>query len=277
MIPRPVTWLLVVLSALLVPLGIVSAWTATILDDTDAYVEAVEPLAQDAEVTTVLADELSTAALRAIGAPANGRPQVQTHVRAAAAAAVTSQQFPQVWSTANRVVHREAVKLLSGETLPSGATIEIDLRTLADEVMQELSTRGVRVDLSGTDLTVQLAASEELEQARTWWQVVQTAGYWLPLAAGVLIVITLATARRRLATLGHLAAGVALTLLLTRLALAIAGQVVNERVNEPGGAIWETVTQSLADSLLLGAVIAAVVLAVRVAIGLGRGAARRDR
>lgn len=270
------TWLLVALCSLLVPLGVVSAWTATILDDTDAYVEAVEPLATDSDVTTVVAEELTAAALRAIGSPANTRPVVQTHVRAAAAAALTSREFPKVWTTANRVAHREAVKLLSGETLPPGANVEIDLAPLASQVSQQLADRGVRVNLSGTDLTVELAATKELEKARTGWRIVQAAGYWVPIAAGLLLVITLLTARQRLATLGHVAVGVALTLLVTRAGLAVAGDVLRDETNEPGGVIWETVTQSLAETLLIGIVIAAVALAIRIAIGMGRGVARRE-
>lgn len=270
------TWLFVVLCSVLVPLGVVSAWTATILDDTDTYVETVEPLATDSDVTTVVAEELSAAALRAIGAPANTRPEVQTHVRAAAAAAITSRQFPKVWATANRVVHREAVKLLSGETLPPGATVQINLAPMATQVSQELADRGVRVNLSNTDLSVELAATDELEKARTGWRIVQAAGYWVPIAAGLLLVITLLTARQRLATLGHLAVGVALMLLVTRAGLAVAGNVVHEEVNDPGGVIWETVTKSLGETLVIGIVISAVILAIRIAIGMGRGVARRD-
>lgn len=276
MIPRPVTWLLVVLCSVLVPLGVVSAWSATMLDDTDAYVDAVEPLATDADVTTTMASGLTEAALRALGSPANGRPAVQTQVRAAAARAVTGPEFPTVWVEANRVVHREGVKLLSGETLPSGQAIEVDLAPLAAQVTRELAGHGVRIDLSTADLTVQLAAPAELEQARAAWQVVQAAGYWLPIVAGVLLLVTLVTARDKVATLGHLAVGIALTLALTRLGLSVGTSLVHDEVNDAGGAVWDAVMKGLGETLVVGIVVALVALAVRVAIGLGRGVRNRE-
>jgi len=271
-----VTWLLVVLCSVLVPLGVVSAWSATMLDDTDAYVDAVEPLATDADVTTTMASGLTEAALRALGSPANGRPAVQTQVRAAAARAVTGPEFPTVWVEANRVVHREGVKLLSGETLPSGQVIEVDLAPLAAQVTRELARHGVRIDLSTADLTVQLAAPAELEKARTAWQVVQAAGYWLPIVAGVLLLVTLVTARDKVATLGHLAVGIALTLALSRLGLSVGTSLVHDELNDAGGAVWDAVMKGLGETLVVGIVVALVALAVRVAIGLGRGVRNRE-
>ncbi|WP_235738530.1 hypothetical protein [Nocardioides alcanivorans] len=270
MITRPLAWLFVIICSVLVPLGVVSSWAATMLDDTDTYVDTVEPLATDAAVTTTMASELSDAALRAIGAPGNNRPQVQQQVRAAAAAAIASPEFPTVWREANRVVHREAVKLLSGDTLPAGETIEIDLSPLASQLTQQLANRGLRVDLSGADLTAQLAAPEELEEARTGWRATQAAGYWLPIGAVVLIVFTLVIAPGRLATVGHLAAGIALTLVMTRAALSVATSVVHDNMNDAGAAIWDAITDSLGDTLVIGIIVALVVLAVRIAIGLGR-------
>ncbi len=269
MIPRLVTWLLVLVCALLVPLGIVSAWAATMLDDTDAYVETVEPIATDNAVTTTMAAGLSRAALQAVGAPLNTRAEIQAQVRQAAARAVTGPEFPAVWREANRVLHREVVKLLSGDTLPPGQTVQIDLAPLAAQLTGELAKQGVTVDLSTADLTVQMVAPKELEQARTAWQLLETAGYWLPIVAFVLIVITLATARRRLATVGQLAGAVAVTLGISLIALSVAGSLVRDEVNDAGGAIWDALVAGLRSTLIIGLVAALVALAVRIAVGLG--------
>lgn len=275
-IPRPLTWLLVVVCAVLVPLGVVSAWTATMLSDTDKYVETVGPLADDPEVTAALAEELNSQALHAIGPPANQRGKVQSQVRVATARAVLGPEFPTVWREANRVVHEQLVDLLSNKTLPTGEVVEIDLSPLAEQISAELEERNLRADLSGADLTVEVTAPEELEQARTAWQVVQAAGYWLPIVAGVLLVVTMVTARRKLATLGHLAIAVGLTLVLTRIGLWAATSVAHDKLNDTVEPLWDTVTGSLADTLVVAIVVAVVALAVRIAIGLGRGVTRRE-
>ncbi len=65
-LPGPISFLVALLACLLLPLALVSSWTATTVSDTDAYVETVTPLASDPVVLKVVRRELNTVAIRAM-------------------------------------------------------------------------------------------------------------------------------------------------------------------------------------------------------------------
>ncbi|MFS3127385.1 hypothetical protein ACLM5J_03165 [Nocardioides sp. Bht2] len=271
MIPRPATWLLSVLTCLLLPVALTSAWFSAVVTDTDRYVETVAPLADDPTVTTAAATRLTAATLLAIGSPAAQRPEVRTGVRRAVAEVVGSSQFPPVWKSANKIAHQELVRIMDGDRIVAGDRMRIDLAPLADSVTAALLREGVnqRLDLSNRDLTVEVAGTEELEQAQTAWRALGVAGFWLPVAWGLLAIITLVTARRRLATLGGLAIGSLLALTVLWAAVAVGRQVVADNSDEIAVTVWDVVTSSLEQTILISAAVAATVLLARVAVGLG--------
>lgn len=273
MLPRPVTWLLALLAAVVLPLAVLSAWTAAMVEDTDTWVEDVAPLAEDPVVTEQVASRLAAASLAALGSPYADRPRVQVAVRQSVARVVGGPEFPPAWVAANRVLHRELVRVLSGDRLPAGEPLRIDLAPLAGKVVDGLRAEGVatQVDLSGRAMTVEVVATEELERARWAWRLVTTLGYWLPITWVALVALVLSTARRRLAALGELAAASLLGLGLLWVGLAAARTAVLEQAPPIAEPMWDTVTSSLLDTIQVGMVVAVVALALRVAIGLGRG------
>ncbi len=271
-IPRPLTWLLVLFATLLLPLAVLSAWTAAIVEDTDTYVDTVGPLADDPVVTEAVAARLTAASLAALGAPFNENTGVQVAVRRGVARVVGGPEFPPAWTTANRVLHQELVKILSSEYLPAGETVRIDLAPLADEVMTSLQSEGLpaRVNLSGRDLTIEIAPTDELEQARWAWAVTTTLGYWLPIIWGALVLLILVSARRKLAAVGEVAIGALVGLGLLWGALLVGRGIVLESSPEIADTLWDTVFSSLVSTIQIGLVAAVVVLVLRIAIGLGR-------
>ncbi|WP_423464904.1 GAP family protein [Promicromonospora sp. MS192] len=149
-VPRPVRHrgrstaavVLIVLGALLAPVGVVAAWAERTLTDTDRYVATVAPLAEDpavrsavsARMTSALMEQIDVGALldgvaegldeqglapRVAGAlpmleaPLTGG--VESFVRDAADRVVASDQFRDAWTQANRVAHQQLVAVMRGE------------------------------------------------------------------------------------------------------------------------------------------------------------------
>ncbi len=270
--PRPVTWLLVAFVSAVLPLAVLSAWTAAMVEDTDTWVETVGPLADQPEVTEQVASRLTAASLAAIGPPYADEPDVQVVVRRVVARVVGGPEFPPAWTEANRVLHREVVRVLSSRYLPDGETLRIDLAPLAADVIDGLKSEGVTapIDLSGRDLTVEVAPTEELEKARWGWNVVTTLGYWLPIAWAALVVLVLVSARRKVAALGELAIGALVALGLLWGGLLLARTAVLDSAPEIADTLWDAVFESLLTTIQIGLLASVVVFVLRVAIGLGR-------
>ncbi|CAM3321263.1 hypothetical protein NODU109028_11395 [Nocardioides dubius] len=279
MIPRPATWLLALVTCLVLPVAVAATWFNTVAKDTDRYVETVAPLADDPAVTTAAATRLTAATLLAIGPPLADRPAVRTSVRRAVASVVGSSQFPPVWSRANEVAHRQVVRIMDGDRIVAGSQMQVDLAPLADELTAALASEGLtsRIDLASRDLTIEVAGTEELQQAQSAWRLLGVAGFWLPVAWLLLVAITLVTARRRLSALGLLAVGSLLGLAALWAGLAVARELVADNSGELPVAVWDVVLEGLHQAILIGGAVAGVVLLLRVAIGLGLSRQRSQK
>src|SRR5688500_4108747 len=94
--------LLALLACLLLPLAVLSTWTATVVGDTDSYVDTVAPLAEDRDVQEAAAERMVDLVDRQISlGPA--RPTVKQ----ATLTVVEGPAFPPVWRAANRAAHRD--------------------------------------------------------------------------------------------------------------------------------------------------------------------------
>ncbi|MCY7397105.1 MAG: hypothetical protein LH468_13320 [Nocardioides sp.] len=102
------------LACLLLPLALVSAWASERVIDTDAYVAAVTPLADDPAVREAARELLldRAADVLSLGDLSDEEVLVARPVVARAVAAVVrGAEFRRVWVDANRVAHHEAVRL----------------------------------------------------------------------------------------------------------------------------------------------------------------------
>lgn len=284
-LPGALTVLLVLLASVLLPLALVSNWTATTLSDTDEYVATVRPLATDPAVLDAVRDELDAAAARALDrTPAAGQESGQ--IDEAIRRVTSDDRFEQAWAQGNRQLHQQALAVLEDDD-PRVSTrdgmVSIDLSGLLTTLQNRLDAEGLAtpVDLSNLDATVPVMKRSDLAQVRGVYHLVESLGFWLPLAWVAIVALVLLTARRRLATLGHLAIGALVTLAMLAMLLIVTRIVATEMSpdQELTEAIWDVVLAPLWTWLWIGAAVAAVVLVARIVAGvlLGRGPSARAR
>ncbi|MER6350043.1 hypothetical protein ACWC10_08120 [Streptomyces sp. NPDC001595] len=282
---------LIVLGCLLAPLGAVAAWTADIVGDTDRYVETVAPLARDQDVQRAAATRVTDAVMSRLDLPAllqevapADRPlvdkalgqlgdtledAVRSFVQDKAQAIVASDVFARIWTDANRRVHAAVDEALTGG---GGAirlkddAVTVDLAPLVEEVKQRLVDDGLsaasRIPTVHTDFTVFQA--EDIGRLKTWFRLLQLAGFWVPVLALLLIVggVLLATHRRRTLIVASLA--FAFATLMLGVAVTVARvmylDALPSGVSEPAAAsVYDILVRYLRTSVRTGVALGVVV------------------
>ncbi|MFF9196611.1 hypothetical protein ACF09L_15520 [Streptomyces sp. NPDC014779] len=240
--------LLIVVGCVLAPLGLVAAWAADQIGDTDRYVATVTPLASDPEVRAAVADRVTDVVMERIdldalleGVAPDQRPAlakalgklgdslegaVRSFVHDKAQDVVASDAFETVWTEANRAVHTSLERALTGSD--EGAvkieenTVSLDLGPVVDRVKERLVDSGLtvagRIPEVHTAFTV--VQADDIGKVRTLFDLLQKMGFWLPVLAVLLVVagVLLASHRRRTliaAALGFAAASLLLGIGLT--------------------------------------------------------------
>ncbi|MFI6426821.1 hypothetical protein [Promicromonospora sp. NPDC050880] len=260
--PRPVRHrgrstaavVLIVLGALLAPVGVVAAWAERTLTDTDRYVATVAPLAEDpavrsavsARMTSALMEQIDVGALldgvaegldeqglapRVAGAlpmleaPLTGG--VESFVRDAADRVVASDQFRDAWTQANRVAHQQLVAVMRGEggdVVQAGedGRLTIQLAGVIDLLKDRLVDRGFTLvaNLPTVSASFVVLESSQLVEVRNRYAQVVALGQWLPWVVLVLLGAGVVAAVHRLRTL--VVAGLALVAAMLVMALALA-------------------------------------------------------
>ncbi|MFJ3499445.1 MULTISPECIES: hypothetical protein [unclassified Streptomyces] len=285
---------LIVLGCVLAPLGIVAAWAADVVGDTDRYVETVAPLASDPAVQDAVADRATDALMTRIdlstllsGAAPEERPRlekalgglgdslegaVRSFVHEKAREVTGSDAFATVWTEANRKVHASVDKALTGSG--GGAvrleddTVTLDLAPVVEQVKQRLVDEGMgfaaRIPEIHTDFT--LVRSDDVGKVRNGVRLLQIAGDWLPVLVVLLVAggVLLARRSRRALVAGALAVAVTTGLLGIGLRVfrAFYLDALPAGVSpEAAGAVYDALTR-----LLHTMVRAAVALGVVVAL-----------
>ncbi|MBB6438215.1 hypothetical protein [Streptomyces candidus] len=244
--------LLLLLVALLVPVGVVAVWADREVEDTGRYVETMAPLADNPDVQRAVAERLTSETMKKIdlGPFQDGTERL---LGEAARSFTGTDAYRTAWNTVNRVTHdafRDALAAPRG----SGDTVSVDLAPVTEELKQQLAADGVplagSIPVVHTDIV--LVRTDQLDTWRTAHRFLAPAGRWLPplvLALAALAVL-LAVPGRRLHTLAF--AGLALTAgaLLLALALTITHDVALSHLTAETGApaaeaLYSTVTSPL--------------------------------
>ncbi|MFB6521634.1 hypothetical protein [Streptomyces sp. NPDC056401] len=267
--------LLIVLGCVLAPLGIVAAWAADEVGDTDRYVATVAPLASDPAVQDAVANRVTDAlmtridlasllsdaapeerpllekALGKLGDSLDGAVRSFVHDKARAVAA--SDAFATIWTEANRKIHASVDKALTGSG--GGAvrleddTVTLDLGPVVDLVKQRLVDEGMqaagRIPEIHTDFT--LVRSEEIGKVKTYVRLLQITGNWLPVLAVLLVAGGVLLSRRRRRALVAGALGVAVATGLLGIGLRVFRVVYLDALPagvspEAAGAVYDTLT-----------------------------------
>lgn len=287
--------LLVVVGCVLAPLGVVAAWTADTVGDTDRYVKTVAPLASDPDIRNAVANRVTSAVMDHLdltallsGAAPDQRPllekalgalggsledSVRAFVHDKAQAVAASRAFATIWKDANRRVHSTVEKALTGSgggavRLDDGA-VTLDVGPVVDQVKQRLVDEGMTVAGKIPELhtSITLLKSDDLDTYKTYFRILQLAGTWLPFVAVVLVAagVLLAARRRRALVTGAL--GVAAATALLGIALRVFRAVYLDAL--PAGvspaaaaAVYDALTRFLFTTVRM-----VVALGVVVALG----------
>ncbi|MFF2775114.1 hypothetical protein ACFVU3_09410 [Streptomyces sp. NPDC058052] len=296
---------LVFLGCLLVPLGLVAAWTADILGDTDRYVQTVTPLASDPDVQAAVANRVTGAVMEHVDLPAllegvapAERPLVEkalgklggslesalsSFVHDRAQDVVASPAFQTIWADANRAIHTSLDRALTGDE--DGAvkietdSVTIDLAPVIDRVKERLVDSGLTVASNipeiHTDFTV--LRSDDIGKAKTGFALLQTLGVWLPVIAVLCVAggVLLAVRKRRALVAGAL--GFAVAALVLGIALTVFRTVYLNALPASvspaaAGAVYDTLIRFLRTSVRVFAVIGVLVALVAWLSGPSRPA-----
>ncbi|MFF4030814.1 hypothetical protein ACFYZ2_13795 [Streptomyces sviceus] len=231
---------LIALACLLVPFGALAAWAAYGLADTDRYVTAMAPLAADPAVRDGVADAVADE----VGAPV--RPFVRSLTR--------TRDFGTAWDAGNRAVHQAVLRALREG---GHHEVTVDIAPIAARVEH-------RVPLPRTEVAVLPASG--LDRLRKGYDMLEVAGFWLPVTAAVLAAAGIAVAACRRRAVTATALGTALGGALLGLAVAVGRRLTLTDLPDPvrrpaAGAVYDALTGTLRTvSWLLVAVGLAVAL-----------------
>lgn len=273
---------LLVLLAVLVPLSALSAWVDLEIDDTDRYVAAVAPLADDSDVQNTVADLITDSAMKQIDVGPL-QSTVRDFLHQAVQSFTTTEAFRDAWTAANRTAHETVTDALDGK---SGESVTIDLAPVTEKVKRNLVENGVpfadQVPVQHTD--IQLVSADRADQLRQSFRWLRAASVWPAVGtlAFALLAIALAWVRggpgRRGQALAALAAtavtgtGFALGALALRGVIALARDRVLAEVpsSDTGAAaaVYDALTHSLHTTVWivfgLGLAVAVCAAAARI-------------
>lgn len=250
---RPVVvTLLVVVLAILTPLGVIARWAHDEIADTDRYVESVAPLASDPAVQAAVTDRITTeittrlqvqavtdeaiAALADRGLPPLASTSlsalsgpladaIEGFIRDQVAGLVGSDQFQTAWEEANREAHAQLVAVLTGKDTDlveiSNNAVSVNLATMIDTVKQRLIDRGFTLAerLPAVDARFTIFQSDDITRAQSAFRLLSAVNTLLPIVLLVLLGAAIAIARHRRRTLIAAMLAVAASMLLLGVAL----------------------------------------------------------
>ncbi len=203
--------ILIVLAGVLAPISTMGLWLRSQVTDTDKYVRTVQPLVSDpaiqnfvadrvtqrlfeeVDVQTAIQDALPERAAFLSGALTSG---LQTLVREATLRVVESDQFAQLWTSANRLAHEQMVAVLTGKSSNVISTkdgvVSLDLSGIANEVVSQLKSRGVdlfdSVNLQPGRFTVEIFQSDAITRVQLAFSAFNTVAVVLPFLTILLFI-----------------------------------------------------------------------------------------
>ena len=294
-----VAWILVVLASLLVPLSVFTVWTVHTVTSTDQYVATLAPLVRERVITEHVAVEATNKLFDAVNvqgriehalpskaaflaAPVTS--QLHGFVRRQVDAVLNSTWFHHLWDTINRRSHQAVVNVLTGKRTPARRAhkVIVDVTPVITKAVTALDQHGVTVfngvrhRLARADtLTLQLASSRQVSQARTLFSAATALGWEVPLVAGLVVVAAVAVAVDRRKALLRIAVGSALfaVFLLACLALGRAFFVDHAAARaSPSvtGAVFDILVRFLREWMRILVAVAAGLAVVLWLAGPGR-------
>ncbi|BBC94747.1 hypothetical protein ACFY2H_20145 [Streptomyces griseofuscus] len=256
---------LITLSCLLVPFGALALWATYGLTDTGRYVTTMAPLATDPDVREAIADAVGDSLLHEAGGRLDTGPlrgSVRPFVHDAVRSFTQTQAFRLAWDAGNRVTHDAVLRALRDDRDEAAAEpVTVDFAPVTAQVKQQLSDEHIplaaRIPVQHTAVAV--LPADELTSLRKGFQVLEVAGFWLPLAAVAFAAAGIALAVRRRRAIAATALGTALGGALLGLAVAVGRALTlaglpGDVPRPAAGAVYDALTGTLrtVSWLLLG-------------------------
>ena len=208
-----------IIGTLLLPVGVIGHWAYRTFTNTDQYVATVGPLTQSPEIQQGIADTVTGSLITPDGAAAQvqewfpkaptGLVQtvsqaVVTRINAVVEELVATEQFSQLWATANADVQQAAVAVLNNEPPPSLSVQDGDLVLNLDVVGQTVRERAQSEGINLPDLglqapTIVLIQDTQVQQIRgvySWGAPLMQWFWILPVALLVVYVAMTGNVRR---------------------------------------------------------------------------------
>lgn len=271
------------LTCLSLVLATTTWWLHDTLLDTDHFVALTAPLASDPAVQEALVEATTKQIDEALGLGPIGSYVVTGIAREA----YSSDAFAQLWERAMAFVHEQLVKLLRNEgsaVQTSDGQVVLNLFPLLDRVFDRINALGINelgIEIAGNAITaptltdpsdadasraelsaaigrelkptfgvIVVADAPKLEAAQRYVTLFDALLVILFIVTGLLALLTLVLARRRIRMVALLGLGVLAALLVARLVIASAADGLATAVvgAGPGAIIGGQAVQEIADS-----------------------------
>lgn len=290
-----ISWVLVVLASLLIPLAVLSAWAITTVTNTDQYVSTMAPLARNQVVIDHLAtkatDELFSSMLVqnkiTDALPAKAKPlvqpvtnQVKSYVHGLALRVFESPKFGRLFDALNRRTHDTVVDVLTGKqttltrSLGTAGQVALNLSPTLSQLIDRLDSHGVTlfdplkpILTQGNGLGLTVVQKSQVSKFSGLFNTLVTLGWAVPVTAVVLGVLGVLLAVERRKTLLRLAVGIGGFTLVLLGALAYGRTTFLQEASSHhfdvavSAAVWDTLLRFLKQDLrwtLLGAFVVAL-------------------
>jgi hypothetical protein len=279
-----VSWVLIVLAALLIPISVISAWAVTTVTNTDQYVSTMAPLARN----QIVVDHLATRATDALFStkvvqnkvtevlPPKAKPivtpivaQLKSYTYTLALKFFESPKFGQLWDALNRHTHDAVVDILTGKQsaltkrLEQNGAIVVNLSPALTNIINQANSRGITVfnplkavlGQSKTALGLTVVSQQQVAKFSGIFNLVVKLGWAVPIAAVLLGVLAVVVAVKRRRALLRAAVGVGIVTLVILAALALGRHVFvnvsSEHNLDSGvaGVVWDTLLRFLKTEL----------------------------
>jgi hypothetical protein len=292
-----ISWILVVLASLLIPISVISVWAIRTVTNTDQYVATMAPLARDPVIVDHLAqkatDELfSTHVVQdkvTAVLPKGAKPivapvvaQVKSYTNQLALKVFQSPKFGKLWDTLNRHSHTAVINILTGKKTPvqekveKGGQIVLNLTPALNNLIDEADSRGVTlfdplkpILSQGDHLSLTVVSKQQVQQYSGIFNLIVKLKWAIPVIALVLALIGILVGVDHRKVVARMAVGVSLFTLLLLAVLSIGRSrfehtaIVHDLNGQVATAVWDTLLRFLKADLrwmLLAAVLVAIVM-----------------
>jgi len=294
------TWVLIVLTGIVVPLVVTGTWALRTVTNTDNYVATLAPLVENPAVQ----DAMTATVVDSLFAAVHIQDKVAAHLPGPAAAlagaitasirseaekvvhaVIASPPFAKIWNAENRLTHHFAVSILTGDSGTKADKLSLSVQALALKVIAALDQRGITLfdPLVITinklnDAGIVLATTKQLHTAQTVFHYGITLRGVLPfvllgtVALGLLIGMNKRRTGLRLAAAGAIGA-VSLGLVLSFGRSTFIG-AVPEKSKAVAEAVWTTLLRGLVSELRLLTVLFTFIVALLWLVGTSPAAQR---